>query len=928
MVANISGLLAEIGGGEGAPASSARHDDAEVAVDARDNYARYVRPAVARRLRALGLDVEFLAASGDRLTAAAPLRHGTEVIDFVGGYGASLFGHNHPALVAVAKAALLKSAPFSAQASVRSSTAALAARLSDKVGSTTGASYVVTLGSTGADAVEAAMKHAAVAQSRRLAVLHNRLETDLRRANRDGYADHRYPDCAESVAEVLRTSLAVVADMRQREPIFVSLQGAFHGKTAGACAISDHKYVPDDLVLPGPARLRLAKADWEPQRMVTALDAEIVVVKSVDLDHAGALRAQSFSLSPIAACFAEPIQGEGGVHEVPGAVLQGLRLLADRHNAALVFDEIQSGMGRTGSFLASTRSGVHADYYLLSKSLGGGLAKVSALLVQSDSSVDDFGLYHTSTFAEDASSARVALAALDLASEITPDVELAAAELERRLADVLSRWPDVFVETRGRGLMRGIELAAVTVDDDPISELLGEEQLGYVVAGYLLYQHGVRVLPTLSAPLTLRIQPSAFMSEQDMDRLVVALDGAAGLVRRGDFGRLMAHLGTPVNGFWRPPQFAPPPIRGRSRRRPETGKVAFLANMNSAADLRHLMPSFAEWSDEQLETLLDRTQGELGPHQVGSTSTVISPTGQEVAISLIAVPLTSSQIVRCQRSGQGAFLRAMVLDGVRLAAEQGASVVGLGGYTSIVTAAGRDVVEDEIRVTTGNSLTAACVLDQLHQVLDASDRTDRRVAIVGAVGNIGTAMARLLAPKAESLTLIGQPGSRSRLLQVSDGLPGAAVAVSEDLRDLRDATIVVTATNAPGVSVKSDHLADDRPVIVCDLAVPGDVDATVADMENVSVIAGGRIRLPNEQEVHVPASGLPRGVVFACLAETLLLGLEPATPSPSYGPLTESGIEQARALARRHTFMPHMLEQHSGPGDEPRRGGLMVGAPS
>ena len=69
-------------------------------------------------------------------------------------------------------------------------------------------------------------------------------------------------------------------------------------------------------------------------------------------------------MSAIAACFAEPIQGEGGVREVPDDLLRALRELANRHGAALVFDEIQCGMGRTGSFLASTKSGVRADYYL------------------------------------------------------------------------------------------------------------------------------------------------------------------------------------------------------------------------------------------------------------------------------------------------------------------------------------------------------------------------------------------------------------------------------------------------------------------------------------------------------------------------------------------------------------------------------------
>src|SRR5690606_30008518 len=111
------------------------------------------------------------------------------------------------------------------------------------------------------------------------------------------------------------------------------------------------------------------------------------------------------------------IQGEGGVREVPADTLRALRSLADRHAAALVFDEIQCGMGRTGTFLASSAAEVVADYYLLSKSLGGGLVKISALLVDREHSVADFGRYHTSTFADDALSCVVAQSALKLLRE-------------------------------------------------------------------------------------------------------------------------------------------------------------------------------------------------------------------------------------------------------------------------------------------------------------------------------------------------------------------------------------------------------------------------------------------------------------------------------------------------------------------------------
>jgi acetylornithine/succinyldiaminopimelate/putrescine aminotransferase len=427
------------------------------------DYLRFTRPAVARQMRAFGLEFEFCAAERDGLRLAQPYAFSRDILDLVGGYGTSLFGHNHPELVAVAEDCLRKQKPFSAQASVRPSSAKLAARLSARVGDSTGASYVVTFGSTGADAVEAAIKHAAFARSRRLADLQARLERDLRRSRRDGFAGVAVseevaagfgPGC-RSAEQVLTAALSAVANMRRREPVFVSLEGAFHGKTVGAYALTDHLETHEDFVVAGPRRLRLNRVDWTPEKVIASFESELVTVYGIEPDAAGVPQPKRYQLSPIAAFFAEPIQGEGGVREVPADVLRALRKLADRHGAALVFDEIQCGMGRTGSFLASEQSGVRADYYLLSKSLGGGLAEISALLVQTELAVDDFGRRHTSTFAEDDPSADIAFAVTDLLARIEPMIAAAGHRLGTALDDVAARWPDVFTQVRGRGLLRG-----------------------------------------------------------------------------------------------------------------------------------------------------------------------------------------------------------------------------------------------------------------------------------------------------------------------------------------------------------------------------------------------------------------------------------------------------------------------------------------
>ncbi|MGW1373617.1 aminotransferase class III-fold pyridoxal phosphate-dependent enzyme [Streptomyces sp. NPDC002446] len=883
-------------------------------MNAESGFARYARPEFARLFRALNLDVIYRAGQGDHLTREAPDGAGhadstDQVLDLVGGAGSSLFGHNHPALLEVARRCFDEQTPFNAQASIRPGAAELAERLSEIVGATTGASYVVTLGSTGADAVEAAVKHATVERRRRLGALQEDLELALRRVRRDGLADvpcASGPAAGRPCAELLSESLDQIAEMRATDPVFVSLRNAFHGKTTAAGTLTHGGNVPADLHVPGPRHRRLH--DWTPREVVTALDSERVPVHSVRVDAAGVPHSAVRHLSPLAACFVEPVQGESGVREVPAETLAALRELADRHEAALVFDEIQCGMGRTGTFLASEDSGVVADYYLFSKSLGGGLAKISALLIDEKRYVAEFGRHHTSTFADDDFSSRIATAALDLSFAYRDRIVETGTLLRERLAQVAARWPDAVVEVRGRGLLLGIEFALPQPESGLLREAIDSESLGYLIAGRLLHTHRIRVIPTLSAPTTVRVQPSALLEPADVDRVAAAFDDVARLLSHGDYATLLEHLTVPAAGAWQPRQHVPLPRRDRpvqrSGKRAGVPRVAFLANLDVPSKLWSMAPELADWSDAQCAAALDRMWGELDPFEV-ARHRIASEAQGEVEIIMVAAPFTAAQANTALRAGQGAWLRRTVLDAVELGVSLGAEVIGLGGHTSIVTNAARDVVESDIRVTSGNSLTAACAYDLLQLKLAESGVDERRVGIVGGIGNIGAVMAELIAPHCDSMVLVGRPGSARRLATVADRLSHLVdVSIAEDLDALRDCPIVVSATNSADPVILPHHLSGDRKVLVCDLAVPGDVHPAVAGVSNVDLVSGGRIQLPGAQTPHFPGITLPPGILYSCMAETILLGLEPETPSPSYGGLSSAGVLAARDLAVRHGLHP------------------------
>ena len=168
--------------------------------------------------------------------------------------------------------------------------------------------------------------------------------------------------------------------------------------------------------------------------------------------------------------------------------------------------------------------GIDADYYLFGKALGGGVAKISALLVDRRRYVDDFDELYASTFAADAFSSAIATRVLGILEEeaVSERARVRGKAIYMALAKVARDFPEVIVGVRGRGLLLGIQLGAgAVVGSVLLRTLAARERLGVVAAAYLLDQHRVRVLPTLSAPNTLRIEPSAFVDDAAIGQLVV-----------------------------------------------------------------------------------------------------------------------------------------------------------------------------------------------------------------------------------------------------------------------------------------------------------------------------------------------------------------------------------------------------------------------
>jgi acetylornithine/N-succinyldiaminopimelate aminotransferase len=192
-----------------------------------------------------------------------------------------------------------------------------------------------------------------------------------------------------------------------------------------------------------------------------------------------------------AAILIEPIMGEGGVRVVEPSFLRALRQLCDQHGLLLLFDEVQTGMGRTGELFAYQRAGVTPDIMALAKALGGGFP-VGACLATSEAAKGMTAGTHGSTFGGNPLAMSAANAVLDvmLAPGFFDRVQRTALVFKQRLAEIKDRHPTVIAEVRGEGLLMGVRLV---VPPGELVDALRAEQMIAVAAG----DNVVRLLPPL-----------------------------------------------------------------------------------------------------------------------------------------------------------------------------------------------------------------------------------------------------------------------------------------------------------------------------------------------------------------------------------------------------------------------------------------------
>lgn len=298
----------------------------------------------------------------------------------------------------------------------------------------------------------------------------------------------QYSFFCNSGAEAVEGAIKLARLATGRKGI-IAAQNGFHGKTLGALSVTGREVFrqPCEPLLPG--------VQYVPFGDIQAME------QVINQDIAGVLL--------------EPIQGEGGVILPPEDYLAQVRQLCDQNGTLLILDEVQTGLGRTGTMFACEHYGVEPDIMTLAKALGGGVMPIGAFVAtpQVWTPLEESPFLHTSTFGGNPLACVAALTTLQVLTEqrMADKAKGLGSWLLEELQHLKCLYPKVISEVRGKGLLIGLELA---------SEGLGGALMAEMFDAHILVAY------TLNQPRVLRIEPPLVVGVGEIIKLLTVLKAA------------------------------------------------------------------------------------------------------------------------------------------------------------------------------------------------------------------------------------------------------------------------------------------------------------------------------------------------------------------------------------------------------------------
>ena len=856
------------------------------------NFTKYVNPHLGKLLEQVGMDKVFIRGKGNYLYDV----EGKCYLDFIAAYGALPFGFNPPEIWEALEEVRSNAQPSFIQPSALDVAGKLAKRLVELA--PPGLCYV-TFTNSGAEAVEVAIKMARSATGR-MGIL--------------------------------------------------STVNSFHGKTLGALSATGREYYQAPFGAPIPGFKSI------PYGCLEALRKELVI-----------------NGSDYAAFIVEPIQGEGGIVVPPAGYLCQAREICHEHGVLFILDEVQTGLGRTGRLFACEEENLSPDLLLLAKALGGGLYPLGACLSTAKAYTKDFGDRHSSTFSANTLGCQIGLKVLNLLTRnnqaLIRQVQSNGEHLRQELLSLQQQFPRVLKGVRGRGYMLGLEFEMSRADfpGSLLSVLSEQESLTPLITSYLLNIEGLRVAPTLNGNKVIRLEPPLTVTWEECYQTLKSLERVLTVLNAGNTLEILRPV---LNLNEQTIHYTPRPRVEEhvwNHYQPSQdfreGRFAFLVHPLDLDNYYEFDASLAVLSNEKLQQLADLGSEILEPFVIGKTM-VKSLAGYLAYGEFIALPYTTREML----GSTSEKVLKEIEKALKLALEHGARLVGLGAYTSVVSRGGTLLQGRFLPLTTGNSYTVVAGYEAIKLAARrlSLNLGQSAASVIGSTGSIGRALAILLAEEVQRMFLVGNPNypqaSLRRLRRVgsdlcrhlvtltSTGWTPPAASLGERLLQLKlplldapqddwlpvveqlaregrlilttdlklalsQTQVVVTATSSMEELVKPEWVAPGA--VICDISRPSNVHPDMRQLRpDVLVIDGGIIAVPGRPSLGWNF-GFEPGLVYACMAETMMLAMEHHYTDMSLGTdLRLDNMLYLRQLATKHGFELAQLRSFDRPLSE------------
>ena len=417
-------------------------------------------------------------------------------------------------------------------------------------------------------------------------------------------------------------------------------------------------------------------------------------------------------------------------------------------------------------------------------------------------------------------------------------------------------------------------------------------------------------LSELGADLVVDVTPQPFefvVVPAMFEAMVAATLPAGAQLTTDDLARFIQDAGLESRLLW---------PRGRRRK----SRFSFVIHPLSTQYFKNVEPLGYLTSIPGMTQVVEKTVAYAPPFVYSHVTGIVSATGDEAEGWLITVGGTPKQML----AHPPEFTYSRLLEAAEMSRRLGAQIMGLGAFTKVVGDAGVTVAKQApLPVTTGNSYSASGALWAAHEALRRLGVAEvgddgvihGKAMVVGASGAIGSACARLLALAADELWLVSP--ETAKLLQLKHDIeqdnPRAVVHVATNpSAALPEMDMIVTATSAAGHKVL-DIMRVKPGCVITDVARPLDMSADdIAKRPDVLVIESGEVELPGE--VRMKSIGLPKGVAYACLAETVVLALEGRYENFTVGrSLTWPKVKEIYRLGLKHGMKLATISGVNGP---------------